>query len=153
MKIVIKQIKFNDLNQVITINEKNLPENYPKEFWIEKYYEGKQNSYIALNGGVIVGYVLCDGNSIISFAIDEKYRNKGIGKNLLLNCLNSLNNDIKLCCRVHNIKAYNLYKKLKFTIIDEITDYYSNPVDNAYIMEWKFTKIDNIIKKLNINIE
>jgi ribosomal-protein-alanine N-acetyltransferase len=153
MKIVIKQIKLNDLNGVIEINEKCLPENYPKSFWVDKYYEGKSTSYVACNGGVIVGYILCDTNSIISFAIDDKYRNIGIGRNLLLNCLNSVSGNIKLYCRSNNIRALALYKKLNFNIFDELSGYYNNPIDDAYIMEWTYTKLDNklIKKKISIN--
>jgi len=148
MKIVIKQIKFNDLNRIIEINENCLPENYSKDFWTQQYYKSKCTSYVAYNSGIIIGYILCDNNSIISFAIDENYRRNGIGKQLLLNCLNSVSNNIKLYCRVHNINAFTLYKKLNFNIIDEISEYYMNPIDNAYVMEWKYTKIDkNLIKK------
>ncbi len=134
MKILIRQMKLLDIKQVMELNQKILPENYPREFWIENFYKGKTHSLVVIYAGLIIGYVFCDENAIISLAIDEQFRNKGLGKQLLYNCLNTYTTAIKLHVRVTNEIALKLYKSLGFIEEERIIEYYRNPVEDAFSM-------------------
>lgn len=157
IKCVIRNMKFNDINSVIELNTKFLPENYEKEFWLQIFNKYKIHCFVASISNTVVGYILSgelNGNkSIISIAVDSKYRNNNIGLNLINHCLNSYNynDNIKLHCRKNN-KAYHLYKKCNFIVDELIEDYYINPTDDAYVMSNKLCKKYIIYKKLSILI-
>lgn len=56
--------------------------------------------------------------------LEEEYRNRGIGTDIIKNIL-AVNSNVYLWVYKENIKAISLYKKLKFKIIDETkTRYY-----------------------------
>ncbi len=136
MKIVIRPTKYHDISQMIDINRASLPENYRVEVWKMKFYEGKNHSFVAIGAGSVIGYILCDEESIISFATAEKYRDKGIGRQLLHHCLNTYKTPIKLHVRTSNEPALKLYRSLDFIEKETIKDYYDSPVEDAYAMEW-----------------
>jgi ribosomal protein S18 acetylase RimI-like enzyme len=135
MKILIRPIKFLDINSVMQINIRCLPENYPVEFWRENYHIGKLHSFVAEVSKIIVGYIFCNEDTVISFAIDKEYRGKGIGKQLMSHCLNTFDHPIKLHVRVSN-EAVKLYKSFGFEVDETVKDYYLNPVEDCYTMKW-----------------
>ncbi|QKF94734.1 ribosomal RNA methyltransferase FtsJ domain protein [Fadolivirus algeromassiliense] len=137
MKIIIRPTKFHDITQMMEVNENSLPENYNREFWSQKFHEGKTHSFVAIGLGKVIGYIFCDDQSIISFAIDEMYRGKGIGKQLIHHCLNTYKSPVRLHVRVNNFTALKLYRSLGFTEAETLKDYYVEPVEDAYLMEWK----------------
>ena len=150
MKIIIRPMKFLDINQVMTINQSSLAENYMKEFWIQKYHEGKNHSFVATLSTAIIGYIFCDNNTVISFAMSEKYRGKGIGRHLMQYCLNTFDTSITLHVRVTNDQALKLYKSLDFVEQELLIEYYTDPIENAYLMQWKPVKKYEEIRKLNV---
>lgn len=65
-----------------------------------------------------------DGVLLDEIYIQEEYRNKGIGTNIITNILQN-NSVVYLWVYKENVKAISLYKKLKFQIIEETdTRYY-----------------------------
>lgn len=132
MKIILRPMKLIDIGQMMDLNQRSLPENYPRNFWIETYQKGKAHSYVAVFSKLIIGYVFCNENTIISVAIDEKYRNKGIGKQLMHLSLNTFNTTVNLHVRTTNKIAIHLYESLNFDINDKIHGYYGN--EDAYTM-------------------
>jgi ribosomal protein S18 acetylase RimI-like enzyme len=64
-----------------------------------------------------------DGKLLDEIYLEEKYRNRGIGTNILKEVIN--NNDIVyLWVYKENIQAISLYKKLGFIVIDETDSRY-----------------------------
>ena len=151
MKIIIRPTKFLDINQMMELNQRALPENYNREFWSQKFYEGKTHSFVATWATLVIGYIFCDETTIISFAIDEKFRGKGLGKQLLYCCLNTYNKPVRLHVRVSNEIALKLYRSVGFVEEEKMSEYYSNPTEGAYQMIRKLTNIKYEEKrKLNI---
>jgi [ribosomal protein S18]-alanine N-acetyltransferase len=148
MKIVIRPTRLLDINQMMEVNQSCLPEHYCKDFWIQKFYEGKEHCFVVIGAGGVIGYALCDVDTIISFAILEKYRGKGIGKQLMYHCLNTYVTPVKLHVRVNNQPALHLYRSVGFTDKETITHYYNDPVEDAYVMECpkheRFETVDKI---------
>jgi len=95
-----------------------------KEKWVATYFKGKRGYklYISRLENKAVGFVLImrHKNSIVVdlLAVSNKYRGRGVGKNLLLKCLEEgakLENDfIYVGSQLRNIPAINLYEKTGF---------------------------------------
>lgn len=134
MKILIRPMKFLDIGAVMQINVRCLPENYPIEFWKENFQIGKHHCFVAEISKVVIGYIFCNEDTIISFAIDQMYRGKGIGRHLMSHCLNTFNKPVKLNVRVTNEYALKLYRSFNFEVSKTIKDYYLNPVEDCYTM-------------------
>lgn len=68
-----------------------------------------------------------DGAILDEIYLEEEYRNKGIGTDIIKNILKN-NPIVYLWVYKKNIKAISLYKKMKFKIIDE--------TENRYYMKY-----------------
>ena len=101
---IIRPIKYQDLYNVIEINEVALPENYPYYFF-EQIFEKYPESFLVAelkdsnspDNGMIVGYVmwrvergistygvqLVKKGHLVSIAVLEPYRHQGAGSELL----------------------------------------------------------------------
>lgn len=64
-----------------------------------------------------------DGVILDEIYLEEEYRNKGIGTDIIENIL-KINPIVYLWVYKKNIKAISLYKKMKFKIINEIENRY-----------------------------
>ena len=157
-KVFIRQIKLGDLTQVIVVNEASLAENYPRGLWLNKFPESKQYSYVAVVLNQIIGYVFSTGDMIISIAVLEKYRGKGIGRELMKHCLCSRTNQttqpnkIRLHVRVTNANAVALYTSLGFVIAGQMADYYINPTCDAHEMICDLSKAEQFKPVSRFNI-
>ena len=58
MKCIIRNMKFSDINTVIELNTKFLPENYEKEVWIHIFNKYKIHCFVASISNIVVGYIL-----------------------------------------------------------------------------------------------
>lgn len=148
-------MKFLDLAAVKAINERCLPENYDFAFWEYKFHEASRSDgkhfFVAVCNSKILGYTFCDQEFVISVAIDEAFRNKGIGKHLLYHTLNTYTKPVHLHVRASNTVALKLYTSLGFYIEKTEKDYYPNPTEDGYLMVRNptATKFPEI-RKLNI---
>jgi len=151
--IKIRPATERDLDYIIAINIECLPEHYPLSFWIEHLTKFDDTFYVAEIGEKVVGYILTrieEGTSffqhdkkvkkghIVSLAVREGYRGRGVASYLLSTVLGVLSKtydvfEAYLEVRVSNIAAINLYKKFGFTIIQTISEYYLDGED-AYLM-------------------
>lgn len=134
MKILIRSLKYLDIKQTKECNERNLQENYPLDVWTGIFSVSKQHSFVATHAKQVIAYILCDGNCIVSLAVDENYRHKGIARQLMYHCLNSISTDLKLHVRINNIHAITLYQSVNFSINHIISEYYVRPTEDAYLM-------------------
>ncbi len=151
--VVIRKAKKEDIPIVMYINKVSLPENYPEWFFEEHLERWGEAFYVAEVGGKVVGYVmsrvefgapyLVEGSivkkgHIVSIAVLEGYRRRGIGRRLMENALRSLKEvyeckEVYLEVRVSNLPAIRLYEKLGFKKVRVIPMYYLDGED-AYLM-------------------
>ena len=82
----------------------------------------------------IKGFIGINKGHIEGIFVEEKYRNQGIGKELLSYCKNKYD---KLTLEVYkkNTKAINFYEREQFKPIKEDVDEANNEVE--ILMEWK----------------
>jgi ribosomal-protein-alanine N-acetyltransferase len=143
-----------DISQIININIQTLPEHYPYIFYLDHLENYNKAFYVAEADGQIVGYIMpriewglsllrsfpkfVRKGHVVSIAVLEPFRKRGIGKSLMEKSMNSMKEDFKaeevyLEVRISNEPAINLYKKLGFSIIKTLSYYYADGED-AYVM-------------------
>jgi ribosomal protein S18 acetylase RimI-like enzyme len=136
---MIRLAKKEDLKEIIILQNKCLPEKYP----IELFEKLLSSTFIYEMDNKIIGYAMLANvliipsdvkkyinggkiSSLISFGVDNDYRNKGIGYKLLSDILNRLSAEyLMLNVRVSN-RANNLYDRLGFIKLKRIENYYKN---------------------------
>lgn len=154
--VVIERALRDDIDGVMYINQKTLPENYPRfffEYLLERFPEA---FLVAKVDGKVIGYIMCrvedsiifsfpirkvKRGHVVSFAVLPEYRGRGIGSSLLRAAIKALKNiynciDVYLEVRISNEKAINLYKKHGFSISNIKPRYYKDGED-AYEMSLK----------------
>ncbi len=149
---VIREAEIRDLDSVIEINMKTLPEHYPRYFWEYHLNTWRNIFLVAEYNGVVVGYMMnriehdegfFTGNivvrgHVVSIAVLKDYRRRGIGRSLMLEGMRRMKNlhnaqEVILEVRVSNEPAIKLYKTLGFKIVKILPSYYIDGED-AYLM-------------------
>ena len=150
---VVRKATLEDIPKVIVINRVTLPENYPEWFWHEHLERWGDAFFVAEVDGKVVGYVmsrveygapnisketLVKKGHIVSIAVLEGYRRRGIGAALMKAAIEALRDkygckEVYLEVRVSNEPAIRLYEKLGFQKIRVLPMYYLDGED-AYLM-------------------
>lgn len=149
-QIHIRLFQPEDLQRVIAINRTCLPENYPGLFFMSLYESFPKAFIVAVDegSGEIVGYVmgrvergfsslkgykLTKKGHIVSIAIIDEYRRKGIATRLLEEALEGFKEygatESFLEVRESNIEAINLYEKLGYVSKKVLPGYYRDGED------------------------
>jgi ribosomal-protein-alanine N-acetyltransferase len=147
-----RQFAVKDLDQVLAINKKCLPENYPGSFFVDLYDRFPKSFLVAESvGNGVIGYIMCRlerglsnfgfrlarKGHVVSVAVLHEHRNKGVGRNLVAKALATMReygaSEYILEVRVSNASAVSLYKRLGFTDAKVLKGYYSDGED-AYLM-------------------
>jgi ribosomal-protein-alanine N-acetyltransferase len=147
----LRTFRLEDLETVMKINMTTLPENYTREFYLDLYRGFPEGFILAEVEGRVVGYVMCRlewgldvlklravrRGHIVSIAVLEGYRRRGIGEALMLKALEAMKarqcEEAFLEVRVSNGPAISLYRKLGFEISRRLPAYYRDGED-AYEM-------------------
>lgn len=141
----------DDLKQVVSINERCLPENYPDQFFMGLHYHAPDAFYVAENDGEIVGYIMCrvergisgfgrmpvKKGHIVSVAVLGTMRNQGVGTALVNAGMEGMMGygatEFFLEVRKTNEEAIAVYEKLGYTVRRVLRGYYRDGED-AYLM-------------------
>lgn len=154
----IRKCNYEELPKVIAINEATLPENYPTYFYeqiIEKYPESFMVAESIDNMGKLVGYImwrvergissfgiqLVKKGHLVSIAVSDQYRRKGVATGLLVESMKNVLgygvDEFVLEVRVSNQGAIDLYqKRFNFKKARVIEQYYRDG-ENAHYMALK----------------
>jgi len=153
----LRLFKPEDLESVMDINLRTLPENYSSYFYLELYEHFPKIFLVAQVDNKIVGYIMCRieiGGSefkrtpfgftrkghIVSLAVLPESRLHGIGTALRTEAMRGMieykASECFLEVRVTNEQAIKIYKELGFQALNTIRDYYRDGED-AFIMARK----------------
>jgi len=140
--------EIKDLNQVMEINLKCLPENYSSYFYLDLYNHFPKTFIVAEADGKVVGYIMCrveygfsemrsilptKKGHIVSVAVLPEYRRRGMGRALVIHAMKALTEygatECFLEVRVGNDAAISLYKNLGFVTIRKAEGYYQDGED------------------------
>ncbi len=146
----IRTFTTSDLERVMHINTKCLPENYSSYFYRNLYTKYPETFLVAEIGRDIQGYIMCrieKGWSkkgrlsparlvhIVSIAVMENHRRKGIGRELIIEAFSRARriydcSEGFLEVRVGNMGAISLYDKLGFSKVKRNYGYYLDGEDS-----------------------
>ncbi|AEB96029.1 MAG: ribosomal protein S18-alanine N-acetyltransferase [Saccharolobus sp.] len=150
----IRNARADDIDSIIRINRLALPENYPYYFFVEHVRDWGEAFFVAVVDSEIVGYImprietgfsnlrsfipLVKKGHVVSIAVLEEFRRRGIGKRLLLSSMEKMKEiygaeEVYLEVRVSNIPAISLYEKLGYKKVKLLKHYYADGED-AYLM-------------------
>ncbi len=147
----IRKFRLEDLDAVRRINKVFLPENYPEYFFRSLYNNCPDGFLVAIVEDKVIGYIMCrlevsyslfkkiKWAHIVSIAVDERYRRKGVGTALIKGVIKNLADKVDgfyLEVRVSNKPAINLYEKMGFEITKRISKYYMDGEDAYLMTKW-----------------
>jgi len=153
---VIRRCEAGDLIPVMEINMKTLPEHYSDYFYESLLSEFPEAFLVAEIGGRTVGYIMCKTEygfsnfkklgfvkkgHIVSIAVLEEHRKKGIGKALVEEAMHGAKSkkcdELYLEVRSSNTSGVKLYENLDFIIKQRLKTYYRDGED-AFLMAIEF---------------
>ena len=131
---------------VAEIAKESLPEHWSLDGIKDVLRYDNNIYYVARDlSGKIVGFVgimlVADEAELLNIAVSGSFRGRGIGQELLTKVLSKASQKgtqrMLLEVRKSNTSAINLYHKNGFVELGERKNYYSNPKEDAIIMEKK----------------
>lgn len=141
--MLIRKFKHGDIFTVMRLVNEIFQEDYDPQILFGFYNEWQDGFIVAEENNEILGLVVGSlpeptRARILILAVEEPYRNKGIGSQLLQVFLNEcIIRGVKLVTlevRVSNLGAIEFYKKRKFFIVQTIPHYYKDGED-GYVMQ------------------
>lgn len=143
--IKIREMKYLDIDKVFEIEKSSFYIPWSKKSFMDELKKNKLAEYlVAIVDNEVVGYagiwfIITEGH-ITNIAVEEKYRNQGVGSTLLDELINiCISRDmigITLEVSNFNTKAIKLYEKKGFKIEGIRKNYYADIKADALIM-WK----------------
>jgi len=153
---VIRRCDSADLIPVMEINMKTLPEHYSDYFYECLLSELPEAFLVAEIKGRAIGYIMCKTEygfsnfkklgfvkkgHVVSIAVIEEHRKKGIGKALVSESMNGVKlkkcDELYLEVRCSNTDGVRLYENLGFIIRQRLKSYYRDGED-AFMMAIEF---------------
>ncbi len=141
-----------DIQAVIEINTKTLPEHYSDYFYFEILAEFPETFLVAEQDGKIVGYIMCRieygfsqtkrlglarKGHVVSIAVLEEHRGKGLGTKLLSLAESEMQkkgcSECYLEVRVSNEGAIVMYQRKDYKVTGRLEAYYRDG-EPAYVM-------------------
>ena len=150
----VREFKSDDIKHVVFINKETLPENYPDQFFLGLHYHAPKSFLVAEIDGKIVGYIMCriergissfgrlpvKKGHVVSVAVLDSYRHKGIGTALIKQAMKAMteygSSEFFLEVRKGNEEAVSVYGTLGFSVHRVLRGYYRDGED-AYLMVCK----------------
>ena len=139
----IRRCEKEDVPGVIEVNMKTLPEHYSDYFYYEILSEFPETFLVAELHGELVGYIMCRveygfsqlrrlalsrKGHIVSVAVEEGHRGKGVGTNLITAAQSEMAKKSAAECylevRVSNTQAIALYGRVGYKATGRLEGYY-----------------------------
>lgn len=145
-ELQIRNMRECDIAEVVSI-EKSIFSSAWSEKSFKDAMQSKDNIYlVALLNGKVIGYcgfwISYDVADLCNLAVDVSCRRQSVGEKLLMTGMDFVKKRqaerILLEVRAGNSQAQNLYKKTGFVCIGVRKGYYSNPPEDAVLMQKEF---------------
>lgn len=144
-KVVVRELKLEDCEGVAAVAYRCLPERLTKEMIEDVLRYNHNHFFVAVDGlsGGIIGFSgmmqIVDEAELLYIAVMPEYRKRQVGQQLL-DCVISTaqkGNSYRVLLEVResNEGAASFYRKNEFRQIATRKEYYTNPIEDAIIME------------------
>ena len=138
----IKKASSLDASSLSSIHNACFSENWSEDSFKERMTDGSIWTFFILKDkkeiGYLSAYTIVDEASIVNIAVLDEYRKKGYGSAILEKfityCKETNVAKIMLEVRESNIGAIKLYQKYGFCEVGKSPKHYSNPVEDAILM-------------------
>ena len=146
MECSFEKMDINALGEVLEIANQSFTHPWTKEMFENELLKNPFSEQILLRAeGRVAGYLfmmsLFDECHVMDFAVHPQFRRKGMGKKMIFHLIETVRmkkiNRIFLEVRSSNIPALMLYQQSGFMNIAVRKGYYSNPKEDALILQWK----------------
>jgi ribosomal-protein-alanine N-acetyltransferase len=150
LQVRIRKGVQNDISRIVDIERSW---HHLSHWSVDSYYrlitdDQFTNSFVAEAEGVkgltsIIGFVIyhiaANVSEIYNIAVESGHARLGVGKQLMIAAIEDSRlrnaNKVMLEVRKSNVGAINFYLGFKFEIVGDRKNYYSNPLEDAYVME------------------
>ena len=142
-EVSIRHMMENDITSVYNVERKSFPYPFGQNLIHNIYIAAPELCLVLEHNKEIIGFLLGGYTAlprqahILSIAILQKYRGRGLGKKILTHFINTTKRlnyiSIKLEVNVDNHKAIKMYEEFNFKIESKIRKYYQDGSD-AYLM-------------------
>ena len=150
LEVRIRKARKSDVDRIIDIERSW---QHLSHWSIDSYYrllndDGLISSFVAETEtdkgrigivGFVIFHIAADVSEIYNIAVEAAHARSGIGYQLMTAAVEESGRrrarKVILEVRKSNSPAINFYRKFEFKITGERKNYYSNPVEDAYIME------------------
>jgi ribosomal-protein-alanine N-acetyltransferase len=150
LEVRIRKVARKDIERIIDIERSW---HHLSHWSADSYYrlineDSYTSSYVAEiddeNGvpkivGFVIFHITAEISEIYNIAVEAAHARSGIGKQLMLAAIDASRSQrarkVMLEVRKSNTPAINFYLGFNFRISGERKNYYSNPLEDAYVME------------------
>jgi [ribosomal protein S18]-alanine N-acetyltransferase len=150
LQVRIRKVRPSDVRRIIEIERSWAHLSHWSE---DSYYrlvndEGFTASYLAeiedesgrpFTAGFVIFHVAGTNAEVYNIAVDAGHARSGIGKQLMntvvSESLKRYASRVLLEVRKSNVSAIRFYEGFGFKVLGERKDYYSNPIEDAFVME------------------
>lgn len=150
LSVRIRKVRKSDIDRIVDIERSW---HHLSHWSIDSYYrllndDNFTSSFVAeidddQIGRSVVGFVIfhiaADVSEIYNIAVESGYARAGIGRQLMQAAIDESDRreaaKVVLEVRKSNNPAINFYLGFDFKIVGERKNYYSNPIEDAYVME------------------
>lgn len=141
--LIIDEMKKEDLDQIVKIEEQSFSDPWQKNFFFMDIENPSALPLVAKLDQKVVGYIclwmILDEIQISNIAVTPELRKKGIGQKMIQKLLKMVEKKdfrrITLDVRMSNQPAINLYEKFGFQKVGQRKNYYRKPQEDALLME------------------
>lgn len=139
---MIRKFKEADLDKIMEIwLDANIKAHsfISKSYWEMAYGFVKRvipltEVYVYEDGGTVCGFIGIEDDYISGLFVEEAFRSKGIGKQLL-DHIKSTRSELIFKVYQKNERAIDFYKREKFIIVGESSD--GNTKESEFVMSWQ----------------
>ncbi|MBM5804746.1 MAG: ribosomal-protein-alanine N-acetyltransferase [Candidatus Verstraetearchaeota archaeon] len=132
--LLIRDARLDDLDAIFEIEQRSFTDPYPRGL-LKAFFYLPGVYIVAVSEGKVIGYAVGivryeSLGHVVSIAVDESMRRKGVGERLMKETIERLcskgTKRVRIEVRQSNIPAIVLYTKLGFTVEGKIKRYYAD---------------------------
>jgi len=152
IQVQVRKVKKSDIDRIVDIERSWF---HLSHWSIDSYYrllneDGFTTSFVAESEdeagritivGFVIFHVAAGTSEIYNIAVDNSHARQGIGRRLLSAAIEESQarkaTRVVLEVRKSNTGAIHFYDGFRFQVIGERKNYYSNPIEDAFVMEYR----------------